>query len=216
VDALRASLDRLEMERVDLYQIHWIDETGMSLERQWEGMAQAQDQALAGYIGVSNFDREQIERCRAIREVQSTQNQLSLLHRDDRAELLPWLEQEGIGYLAYGPLAFGLLTGTMTKETTFGSDDWRGGGRFEVDYYEGLFAPGAFERSLDRVERLRPVAQKHGLDLPSLALAWVIQTAGVTAAIAGSRNPKHVRDNARAGAVRLTDEALKEIEAALA
>ena len=214
VAAVHASLKRLGVDRVDLYQIHWPDESVMRVEEIWEGMAMAQDQGLTRHIGVSNFDRSLIERCLAIRHVDSVQNQFSLLHQDDRAELLPWLEQRGIGYLAYGPLAFGLLTGTFTPETSFGADDWRSG-RSGIGYYEEMFAPGAFERNLERVERLRPIAERLGVELPLLALRAVIDTPGVTAAIAGSRKADHSRSNARAGEFRLPPAVLDEIQTAL-
>ena len=215
VAALRASLKRLGVGRVDLYQIHWPDESGMSLEELWEGMAEAQDQGLTRHIGVSNFDRTLIERCMAVRHVDSVQNQFSLLHRGDRAELLPWLEQQGIGYLAYGPLAFGLLSGAITKETTFADEDWRSGRTVQFDYYQKLFAPGAFERNLERVECLRPIAERLGIELSVLALRAVIDSPGMTAAIAGSRKADHCRTNARAGKLHLSADVLKEIEAAL-
>ncbi len=217
VAALQASLERLGRDRVDLYQIHWPDESGMPLEELWEGMAEAHDRGLTRHIGVSNFDRTLIERCTAIRPVDSVQNQFSLLHRGDRAELLPWLEQQGIGYLAYGPLAFGLLTGAITPGTTFADEDWRSGRTVQFDYYQELFAPGAFERNLERVERLRPIAERLGIELSVLALRAAIDTPGVTAAIAGSRKADHCRTNARAGELHLGGAAdvLEEIEAAL-
>jgi aryl-alcohol dehydrogenase-like predicted oxidoreductase len=206
----------LGADHVDLYQIHWPDESALPLEEVWGAMAEAQDEGLARHIGVSNFDRGLIERCEAIRHVDSVQNQLSLLHQDDRGELLPWLEGQGVGYLAYGPLAFGLLTGAFTRETTFHEDDWRSGQKFNMDYYEELFAPGAFEANVDRVDRLRPIAERLGVDLSVLALRAVVDTPGVTAAIAGSRKADHVRSNARASDVRLPPDVLAEIEAALA
>jgi aryl-alcohol dehydrogenase-like predicted oxidoreductase len=215
VAALGASLKRLGVDRVDLYQVHWPDESVMPVEEIWEGMAEAQDQGMTRHIGVSNFDWSLIERCLAIRHVDSVQNQFSLLHQEDRAELLPWLEQQGIGYLAYGPLAFGLLTGTFTRETTFGEDDWRSGGS-RIDYYEELFGPGPFERNLERVERLRPVAERLGVELPVLALRAAIDTLGVTAGIAGSRKADHCRSNARAGDLHLPADVLEKIQAALA
>lgn len=214
--ALRGSLDRLGTDHVDLYQIHWPDASAVPLEEVWGAMAQAQDEGLATHIGVSNFDRHLIERCEAIRHVDSVQNQLSLLHQDDREELLPWLDGQGIGYLAYGPLAFGLLTGAFTPETTFHEDDWRSGRKFDMDYYEELFAPGAFEANVARVDRLKPIAQTREVELSLLALRAVVEIQGVTAAIAGSRKADHVRSNARAGEFHLPPDVLAEIEAALA
>jgi aryl-alcohol dehydrogenase-like predicted oxidoreductase len=172
-------------------------------------MSEVQDEGLARAIGVSNFDRSLVERCLVIRHVDSVQNQLSLLHRDDERDLLPWLRERGIGYLAYGPLAFGLLTGAITAATRFADTDWRSGRRWRLGYYDELFAPGKFEANLATVQRLREVASELGLSLPTLALRAVIETPGVTAAIAGSRRASHVRDNAAAGEAAL-DPGIRE------
>jgi len=153
--AITGSLGRLGAEAVDLYQIHWPAEHIVPVEETWGAMAALVDEGLTRWIGVSNFDRALIERCLAIRHVDSVQNQYSLLHLHDRTGLLPWLHEQGIGYLAYGPLAFGILGGNMTSETTFDQGDWRGGGSWQLDYYHDLFAPGAFEQSLAKVERIR-------------------------------------------------------------
>jgi aryl-alcohol dehydrogenase-like predicted oxidoreductase len=104
-------------------------------------MAEVAEAGLARDIGLSNVDREQVERCLQIRRVDSVQNQLSLLDRGDEHELLPWLQAQGIGYLAYGPLAFGLLTGALDAGHAFPPRDWRGEARAAG---EGLLADGAF------------------------------------------------------------------------
>lgn len=142
------------------------------------------------------------------------QNEFSLLNRHDRSALLPWLVERGIGYLAYGPLRFGLLTGAIGPDTTFPEGDWRGaqraGSRAEG---EGPFFPGNFERNLELVERIRPIAERLGMSLATLALRWDLEQRGVTATIAGSRNADHVRSNAEAGSVRLEQSTLEEMEA---
>ena len=213
--AITGSLDRLGVDAVDLYQIHWPAERVVPVEETWGAMSELVDEGLVRHIGVSNFDRPLIERCLAIRHVDSVQNQYSLLHPEDRRELLPWLQEQGIGYLAYGPLAFGLLGGRITSETRFEEDDWRSGGPHPLGYYRDLFAPGKFERSLERVDRLRPIAGRLGLNLPSLAIAAVTATPGITGAIAGSRRPEHVAANAEAGGVELDADVLAEIEGAV-
>jgi aryl-alcohol dehydrogenase-like predicted oxidoreductase len=103
----------------------------------------------------------------------------------------------------------------MTSETRFDPNDWRSGGSWELGYYQDLFAPPAFQRILERVDRLRPIAGRLGLSLPSLAIAAVIATPGVTGTIAGSRRPEHVGENAAAGDVRLDADVLAEIERAV-
>ncbi len=207
---IEGSLARLRTDHVDLYQIHWPDRK-VPIEETWGAMAELVDEGLTRHIGVSNFGRPLIERCLAIRQVDSVQNQFSLLAQRDRAELLPWLEESGIGYLAYGPLAFGLLTGTMTRDTTFEKDDWRRGDQ-GVSYYEQLFAPGTFEENVDKVERLKPLAERLGTDVATLSLRAALEIPGITGVIAGSRNPDHVRENAAAGDLELDDVTLKEID----
>jgi aryl-alcohol dehydrogenase-like predicted oxidoreductase len=213
--AAHASLERLGVDEIDLYQVHWPAERVCPIEETWGAMAELVDEGLVRHLGVSNFDRPLIERCLAIRHVDSVQNQYSLLHPDDRRDLLPWLAERGIGYLAYGPLAYGLLGGGMTKETTFADDDWRSGRRWKMGYYDELFAPGPFERNIERVERLREIADGLGVSVPALALAAVAATPGVTGVIAGSRSSDHVRENAAAGDIELDPPTLSEIEAAV-
>jgi aryl-alcohol dehydrogenase-like predicted oxidoreductase len=113
--------------------------------------------------------------------------------------------------VCYGPLAYGLLTGDIGVDTAFHPEDWRSG-HGGAGYYDEMFAPGKLERSLAVVDALRPVADRLGITVAQLALAWVVRQPGVTAAIAGSRNPVHVRQNAGAGDVELDEGTLKEIE----
>jgi aryl-alcohol dehydrogenase-like predicted oxidoreductase len=205
-----ASLQRLKRDVIDLYQIHW-PSSGVPLEETWGAMAELVDDGLVRYIGVSNFDRKEIETCEAIRHVDSLQPHFSLFHQEGRDDLFSFCESNGTGIIAYGPMAYGLLTGTFTKETTFTEDDWRGGGH-EMDYYDQLFAPGKFGANVDRADALKPVAQRLGITLPQLALAWVFHQKGVTGAIAGTRSPEHVKDNAGAGSVQLSQADLDEID----
>jgi aryl-alcohol dehydrogenase-like predicted oxidoreductase len=212
--AIRDSLRRLGLEHVDLYQIHWPDEDNVPVEDTWGAMAEVQDEGLARHIGVSNFSRELVERCLAIHHVDSVQNQFNLLHTKDRDDLLPWLEERGVGYLGYAPLAFGLLTGTITAETTFDEGDWRGGG-LNVGYYDDLFAPGKIEASVEKVDRVKTIADRLGVPLPSLAIRAALATPGLTGVIAGSRKAKHTRENAEAADIELDDATLREIDEAL-
>jgi aryl-alcohol dehydrogenase-like predicted oxidoreductase len=210
--AIRASLRRLDTDHVDLYQIHWPERTeSTKLEDTWGTMADLVDEGLARHVGVSNFDRDLVDRCEAIRHVDSVQNHFSLLRQNDRPDLLPWLAERGVGYLAYGPLAFGLLTGAIEASTTFSADDWRSG-RLGIGYYDEFFAPGVREQHLRRVDALRPIAERLGIGLATLALRAAIEVPGVSGVIAGSTNPRHVRENAAAGVVRLDDATRREID----
>lgn len=210
--ACRQSLRRLETDHIDLYQLHWPDETGVPIEETWSAMAELVDEGLVRYVGVSNFDRQLIERCEAVRHVDSAQQEFSMLTLAER-DLIRWCGDVGTGVVSYGPLAYGLLTGTITMETTFDERDHRGpGGEYA---WGALFEPTKRERGLAVVAGLRRIAERCGITVSQLALAWNSHQPGVTAAIAGSRNPDHVRSNAAAGDVELDDTTLAELEALL-
>ena len=214
--AAEKSLDRLGRDHIDLLQLHWPDPQGdVPVEETWAAMAQLVDDKLVRSIGVSNFGRDLIERCEKVRHVDSLQPHFSLLFQRGKDDLLPFCESNGTGVIAYGPLAYGLLTGSFDKNTTFSDDDWRGGGH-GISYYKHLFAPGVFEKNIDRVERLRPIAERLDISLPQLALAWTFHQRGVTGAIAGSRSPDHVEENVRAGDIELDGSTLAEIDEAVA
>ena len=206
--ACERSLKRLGTDRIDLYQLHWPDRR-VAVEETWEAMALLVDDGLVRHIGVSNFDRGLIERCLVIRHVDSLQPQFSMLHLRNR-DLIAWCGEAGVGVVSYGPLAYGLLTGAITADTEFEPGDWRAEGG--QSYYRQMFAPGKLERSLAVVEAVRPIADRLGITVAQLALAWNVHQPGVTAAIAGSRDPDHARQNAGAGDVELDDATVGELE----
>ena len=206
--ACDSSLGRLGITEIDIYQLHWPDESGIPVEDTWGAMAELQDAGKVRAIGVSNFDRALIERCEKIRHVDSLQQEFSMLALDDR-DLIRWCGEQGTGVVSYGPLGFGLLTGNISREQAMSTSDWR---RTEND---GPFTDAKLERDLAIVDGLRPIAFGLGISMAQLALAWNAAQAGVTSAIAGSRNPDHARDNAAAGDVELSDEALTSIESLL-
>jgi aryl-alcohol dehydrogenase-like predicted oxidoreductase len=213
--AIDASLERLGLDHVDLYQVHWPADD-VPLEETWGAMAQLVEAGKARRIGVSNFDRPRVETCQAIHPVASVQNEFSLLSRGDQRELLPWLAEQGIAYLAYSPLAAGRLTGAMRPDHTFGNDDWRSGrGEFADWRDEGQewgFDPGPLGRDLARVEQMRPIAERLGVSVAALALRWALEQTGVTAVIAGSRSAEHTRDNAVAGEIELPADLRQELD----
>ncbi len=209
--ACRGSLARLGTDRIDLYQLHWPDETGVPIEETWGAMAGLVDEGLVRFVGVSNFDRDLIERCEAIRHVDSLQQRFSMISLEDR-ELIGWCGEVGTGVVSYAPIGYGLLTGAITMETTFGEGDHRG----EGESWTGLFEPSQRRRALDLVDAIRPVAERLGASVAQIALAWNWHQPGVTSAIAGSRNPDHVAANAGAGDLELDPATLAELEEALA
>jgi aryl-alcohol dehydrogenase-like predicted oxidoreductase len=204
--ACRGSLERLGTDHLDLYQLHWPDSTGIPIEDTWGAMADLVREGLVSHIGVSNFDRSLIERCEVIRHVDSLQQEFSMLVLEDR-ELIRWCGEQGTGVLAYGPLAYGLLTGAITMETRFGRGDHRSGAD------NPLFGREGRERSLAVLEGTRPIAERFGCSTAQLALAWTVAQPGVTAAIAGSRDAGHVRANAESGDIVLDEAARSELDA---
>jgi len=211
--AAESSLKRLGRDTIDLFQLHWPDDS-VEVEDTWEAMAALKAEGIVRYIGVSNFDRSLIERCEKIEHVDSLQPQFSMLHRDGRDDLFPFCRANGTGIICYGPLAYGLLTGVIDRDTKFQDDDWRSGGT-GIGYYRELFAPGVIDKNLEIVEGLRPIADRLGITPAQLALAWVVHQDGVTGAIAGSRSTKHVVENGEAGDVQLEQKDLDEIESLL-
>jgi aryl-alcohol dehydrogenase-like predicted oxidoreductase len=213
-NAAEKSLKRLGRDAIDLYQLHWPTRS-VEIEETWQAMADLVDDGLVRYIGVSNFRRELIERCESIRHVDSLQPHFSMLHRNGREDLLPFCESNGTGVIAYGPLGFGLLTGAITKDTEFEEGDWRGGDE-GTSAYDEMFAPGKIERNLEIVDSLKLIADRLDITVAQLSLAWVVHQRGATGAIAGSRSPDHVAENAGAGSVELSEKDLDEIESIIA
>lgn len=209
--AVRGSLDRLGRDHIDLYQVHWPDRS-VSIEDTWGTMAELVDEGLVRYIGVSNFPVKLIERCEEIRHVDGLQSQFSMLRRRLRDEVFPFCRDNGTGVLCYGPLAYGLLTGAITKDTVFDDNDWRSGKGGETDYYESLFSAAVFDNNLAIVEQLRSIAEKEGSTLPQLALAWALHHDWCSAVIAGSRSAPHTRENATAGDGELSVATVTAIE----
>jgi aryl-alcohol dehydrogenase-like predicted oxidoreductase len=207
LSACDASLARLGIDVIDLYQLHWPDETGVPVEDTWGAMAELQDAGKVRWIGVSNFDRALIERCETIRHVDSLQQEFSMLALEDRA-LIRWCGEVGTGVVSYSPLGVGFLTGRYSREEALRIDDWRA--------TEGWLQPDRLDRVFAIVEGIGPIAERVGVSMAQLALAWNWHQPGVTSAIAGSRSAAHTASNAEAGDVRLDDVALAEVEALLA
>ena len=202
--ACDASLGRLGVNVIDLYQLHWPDRSGVPVEDTWGAIGGLVDAGKVRWVGVSNFDRTLIDRCSAIRHIDSLQQEFSLVRPDDR-ELIRWCGEAGIGVLSYSPLGAGLLTGAFDREDAQRIDDWRAS--------DGLTSVGHLDRVFALVDGMRPVAERLGVTLPQLALAWNWQQPGVTSAIAGSRDAEHTRSNAAAGDLELDGATLAELDA---
>ncbi|MFL5789889.1 MAG: aldo/keto reductase [Actinomycetota bacterium] len=204
--ACDASLGRLGIDALDVYQLHWPDETGVPVEETWGAMAELVDAGKTKAIGVSNFDQELLERCLPIHHVDSLQQEFSMLALEDRG-LIRWCGEAGIGVVTYSPLGVGFLTGRYTRDDAEKLDDWRGDDEWTT--------PERLDETFRVVDGLRPIAERVGVSMGELALAWNIAQPGVTAAIAGSRSATHLRANAAAGDLRLEPDVLDEIETLL-
>jgi aryl-alcohol dehydrogenase-like predicted oxidoreductase len=200
------SLRRLGVEVIDLYQIHWPpDPDSPMLEEGWSTLADLKREGKVRWIGVSNFDVQQLQRASAIAPVTSLQPPYSLIHREAERELLPYCEKHGIGVIVYSPMASGLLTGAMTREriANLPKDDWRKG---HPDFSEPNLS-----RNMALVQRLQQIAKRHGRSAGEVAIAWTLHNPAVTGAIVGARNAKQAEGVMRAGDLRLTGDEILEI-----
>jgi len=201
-----ASLRRLGVETIDLYQIHWPD-PDEDIEEGWATLAALKQEGKVRHLGVSNFNVAQMKRAQAIAPITSLQPRYSLLHREIEAEILPFCARENIGVLAYSPMASGLLTGAMTREriAALPADDWR---KHHPDFQE----PG-LHRNLMLVRLLRTIGKRRGYTPAEVAVAWVLRNPAVTGAIVGARRPGQMRGVAGAAEFRLSPREVAELEA---
>jgi aryl-alcohol dehydrogenase-like predicted oxidoreductase len=203
---LEQSLKRLGTDHVDLYQFHWPDtETGTPVEDSWAAMAELVAEGKVRWAGVSNFDLELLERCERVGHVDSLQPPYSLIDRAAAAELIPWCAANGTGVVGYSPLGSGLLSGSFDAQRArdLPEGDWR---RSSPEFQQP-----ALSRNLALAERLEPVAERHGVPVAAVAVAWVLATPGVTGAIVGARRPSQVDGWLPAGNLRLGEADLAEL-----
>ena len=204
-----ASLRRLGLERLDLLQFHWPSHDGTPVETSWQTMADLVDEGKVAHVGVSNFDVGLLQRCEAVRHVDTDQPELNLVNRQAATDVIPWAAAHGTGVLVYSPMKSGLLTGRFSAERvrSLPHDDWR---RSHVDFVEPQLG-----RSLALVDRLRPVADRLGCTLPELAVAWTLAWPGVDVAIVGARTAEQVDGWVGAASLALEDKDLEEIARAV-
>ena len=203
------SLRRLNVDAIDLYQIHWPDPQA-EIEEGWEEMAKLQEEGKLRWLGVSNFNVEQMKRVQKIAAVTSLQPPYSLLNRKVQDEILPFCAQQKIGVINYSPMASGLLTGKMTAERiqAMPQDDWR---RKSPNFLEPKLS-----RNLELVELLRGIATKHDVEPGVVAIAWTLHNPAVTAAIVGGRNGRQVEGTLPAAEFRLSPDEVKQIDSFVA
>ncbi|HEX3683578.1 MAG TPA: aldo/keto reductase [Bryobacteraceae bacterium] len=200
-----ASLRRLKVDAIDLYQVHW-PEPDQDVEEGWTEMARLKEEGKVRWIGVSNFNAAQMERALRIAPVTSLQPPYSLLVRDIEQEILPFAHQNNIGVIVYSPMRNGLLSGGMTKERAkhLPQDDWRSR---NPDFQEPKLS-----RNLELVELLRKIGARHGRAPGEVAIAWTLSNPAVTAAIVGLRKADQVAGVVGALGFRLSAQELSELE----
>ena len=199
-----ASLRRLNVDVIDLYQVHWpVDK---DLDEAWEMMEKLRSEGKVRYIGVSNYNVQQLKQSMKIAPVSSLQPPYSLLNREYEKEILPFCKENGIGVIVYSPMGSGLLTGAMTREriAAMPSDDWRRNSNY--------FQEPALTQNLKLVEKLKTIGAKYGRSAGEVAIAWTLQNPAVTAAIVGGRNAGQVEGISKAWDFRLSEEDKSEIK----
>jgi aryl-alcohol dehydrogenase-like predicted oxidoreductase len=204
-----ASLRRLGIDRIDLYQFHWPDDTGTPVEDSWSEMAKLVKEGKIRAAGVSNFNVELLDRCEAVRHVDSLQPPFSLINRKAAEKEIPWCEKHKTGVICYSPMQSGLLTESFTavRVDKLAEDDWR---RRATEFNEPNLS-----RNLALRDALRPIAQRNGSSVSSVAIAWDLSWPGVTGAIVGARTPAQVDGWIQAASLDLTAADLIEIGSAL-
>ena len=204
--AMEASLRALQVEYVDLNQIHYWD-SRYPIAESMEAMSRLQEQGKTRFIGVSNFSAGQMRQALQAARFQSNQPGYNLFEREIEAEDIAFCEQEGIGILAHSPLAKGLLTGKYAPGYRFPADDERS----SLPRFQGE----TFNRSLEAAGALQAAAEEKGLSLVQLAIAWILRLPAVTCVLVGAKNPQQVQEHLGAVGVRLAPEELARIEAIL-
>jgi aryl-alcohol dehydrogenase-like predicted oxidoreductase len=198
-----ASLRRLGVDAIDLYQIHWPIPTG-DIEEGWRALAELKDEGLVRHIGVSNFDVEQMRRITPIAPIETLQPEYSLIAREVEPEILPYAEEHGIGVIAYSPMGSGLLTGRMTRERieALPASDWR---REDRRFTEPMLA-----RHLQEADRVKAAGERLGVAPGAVAIAWTLSNPAVDGAIVGMRRPDQVEELLAAVSLELGPEDLPQ------
>jgi len=205
--AIEASLRKLKVDYVDLYQVHgWWDHK-YPIEETMGAMARVRDQGKARFIGVCNFNAEQVKRTLAITAFHSNQILYNMFRRETEAEHIPSCKAQGVGVIAHTAMAHGLLSGHMRSGQKFAKDDYRS----RLDRFQGK----VFEQCLQVAARLDGVAKDKGISLVQLALAWILRKDAVSSLLAGAKRPSQIDEQMTAPGMVFSDEELKRIDSIL-
>jgi aryl-alcohol dehydrogenase-like predicted oxidoreductase len=206
---VEASLARLGVERIDLYQMHWPPDDGTPLADYWGALLRLKAEGKVRAVGLSNHAVAQLEAAEPLGHVDTLQPPFSAIRREVAAAERPWCAAHGTGLIVYSPMQSGLLTGTFSVERAaqLGADDWRS--------RAADFAGVGLRRNLALADALRPIAERHGTSVAAVAVAWTLAWPGVTGAIVGARSPAQVDGWIGAASLELTDPDLDDIAAAI-
>ena len=200
-----ASLRRLKTDYVDLYQIHW-PEPDEDIEEAWDQMTEIVKQGKARYIGVSNFDVDQMSRIQSSCPIASLQPPYSMVRRDIESNILPYCSENDIGVIPYSPMQAGLLTGKfdLTRAVNLPKNDWRSRSPY--------FQQPALSVHLAMVDDLSVIANELGITTAQLSLAWILTRTAVTSAIVGARKPSQIEETVNAASIQLPIETLQKLD----
>jgi myo-inositol catabolism protein IolS len=217
IASIDKSLKNLGTDYVDVYLVHWPDRL-TPFEETMSALDDIVREGKVRFVGLSNFKLDEIEACMAVRRVDVVQYGWNMFDRRMQTEILPYCAQHGVGFMAYGSLAFGLLAGTFTEDHDFGAADWRAreGNMGAIKMFAALFGPGKFKDNVRAVEELKTIAARYGKSLPQLALRWAISHPAVSTALVGCRTVEEVEDNAGAVGWSIRADDLAEIDAIFA
>lgn len=217
MESIESSLAALNTDYVDVYMVHWPD-VNTPFEETMRALDELVQQGKVRAVGISNFRLSQIETSMKTRRVDVAQYCWNMFDRRMQKEIYPYCQQHGIGVMAYGSLAYGLLTGAFTEDTNFESDDWRArrGRMGGINLFQHLFGPDYFPKNIRVVEELKGMAKRYGKSLPQFALRWTLSNPVISTALVGCRNSAEVDDNVGALDWAISDADMKEIDAIFA
>ena len=217
MECIEKSLKSLDTDYVDVYLIHWPDRT-TPFEETMRALDDLVKQGKVRAVGLSNFRLSEIKTCMAERRVDVVQYCWNMFDRRMQQEIFPYCRENNIGVMAYGSLAYGMLTGTFSEEMTFDKNDWRAkrGQLLNLNLFQHLFGADHYLKNLRAVEELKAMAKRYGKSLPQFALRWTLSNPVISTALVGCRNPREVDDNVGALGWSISDADLKEIEAIFA